>query len=324
MPRIPNAPVKSSSIGIGCAYLTAGSLSHHEHRLIVAAFEAGARHFDVAPQYGLGTAERVLGEALGRRRLEVSITTKVGILRPSVPSYKLTARALVAPLRNRLRKTGTLGRNLSAALLGAERVLDFTPGRIGLSLDESLRALRTDRVDLFLLHMPRRADVTDEVIAALQASKAAGKAGAIGLATDRDETAAILTDWPGQFDAVQYSWCALDAPLGLVGGEPFRITHRALVRALAPLSAWLTQAPDRSARLSHACSADLADPAVLSRALIGAALAENAGGITLVASHSIRRTRQNVEAALDPETLRLGRDLLGALRDEQDQPGPAG
>jgi len=313
---------RRSHIGIGCAYLTAGSPTRHDERLIAAVLDAGARHFDVAPQYGLGTAEAVLGRALRGRRDEVTIATKVGILRPQVPAWKLSARALAAPVRSFLRARGRVP---ETTVFGGLRQLDHSPARIVASLEESLRFLRTDRVDLFLLHMPKRFDVTEEVVSALQAHKKVGKVLAIGLATDRDETALILRDWPNTFDVVQYSWSALDTQLpSSAGTEPFRITHRAIARALGPISEWYAGDGQRLRRLSETCGADMANPAILSQALIGAAMVANAGGVILVASRSIARSCQNVRVAMAPETLRLGRVFLVALGRETDLPEPRG
>jgi predicted oxidoreductase len=282
--------------------------------------DAGARHFDVAPQYGLGTAEAVLGRALRGRRDEVTIATKVGILRPQVPIWKLSARTLVSPVRTFLRARRWVP---EPTVFGGLRQLDHSPAQIIASLEESLRFLRTDRVDLFLLHMPRRSDVTEEVVNTLQVQKSAGKALAIGLATDRDETTLILQDWPNTFDAVQYSWSALDAQLlPAAGAEPFLITHRAIARAFCPLSEWCAAYRQRIQRLSKACAADMANPAILSQTLIGAAMAANTEGMVLVASRSIVRSCQNVKAALAPETLRLGSNFLAALKHEPNLPEP--
>lgn len=63
MTFLPNGLLSTSQVGVGCAYLTEG-FGMEEARVIDAAYEAGARHFDVAPQYGMGTAEKVLGFAL--------------------------------------------------------------------------------------------------------------------------------------------------------------------------------------------------------------------------------------------------------------------
>ena len=57
-----------------------GSISRRESlRLLEAAFDAGIRHFDVAPMYGYGEAEGCLGEFLQRHRADVTVTTKYGI-----------------------------------------------------------------------------------------------------------------------------------------------------------------------------------------------------------------------------------------------------
>jgi D-threo-aldose 1-dehydrogenase len=69
-------------LGLGCAPL-GGLFSEvsetDAHSTVEAAWDAGVRVFDVAPQYGLGLAERRLGEAL-RGRSGFVISTKVGRL----------------------------------------------------------------------------------------------------------------------------------------------------------------------------------------------------------------------------------------------------
>ncbi|MCK0195550.1 aldo/keto reductase [Ancylobacter sp. 6x-1] len=313
MPRLPNSAIDTTPIGIGCAYLTAGSLTKKEHRLIAAAYDAGARHFDVAPMYGLGTAERVLGEALKGLSGKVTIATKVGIRRGNVSRSKLLARSLLGPVRGLVRR-----KKAAASPSGPKgrSPVDFSVGFVAQSLEQSLRELGVERIDCYLLHMAHREVVTDPLVKFLVDARAAGKVGALGLATEREDTAPILVDWPGVFDVVQYSWSALDPELVPSAAEPFRITHRALMRALDPMSSWLQADATRSARLNAACDADLTDGRVLSRALIGAALAENRGGITLVASRSIERTRNNIEMALDSATVTLGARLVAALANE--------
>jgi D-threo-aldose 1-dehydrogenase len=44
-----------------------------------AAYEAGVRHFDVAPLYGLGVAEKELGRLLLRVPADVTVATKFGL-----------------------------------------------------------------------------------------------------------------------------------------------------------------------------------------------------------------------------------------------------
>jgi hypothetical protein len=169
--------------------------------------------------------------------------------------------------------------------------------------------LKTDYVDIFMLHNAQPDDVSPELIDTLVGFKVSGKSINIGLATDLAATQSILRNYPGIFDCVQYSWSVLDPRLSQDFGKPFRITHRALARALGPVSKWLES---NSQALDHLCTEtgyDFKNQGVLAQALIGASLIENDGGICLIASRTIERTRENVLMALDPETRRIGQIL---------------
>jgi len=307
---LPGGSTPTTAIGVGCAYLTEGFTRDQDRPIIDAAFDAGARHFDVAPSYGMGTAEAVLGRALVGRRDRVTIATKVGIARNEAGRRKLLLRAFLAPTRGLRRRLGVAP--------AARRQLDFSPTYVGSMLEDSLRRLRTDYLDAYLLHEVTPELVTPELVALLAARKAAGQVRAVGLATSEASAAAILTAWPGFFDIVQHSWSVLDPPLG--GGGPFRITHRAIMHGLAPLRAWIAADPTAARRLSAATFHDVTDPRVLSALLVGSAVAENAEGVVLVASRSAGRTRFNVEAALDTDTIAAGRALRAALLVESTWP----
>ncbi|MFD2175836.1 aldo/keto reductase [Rhodobacter lacus] len=314
MPRLPDSAHDTTAIGIGCAYLRAGSPTWRSHRLVHAALDAGARHFDVAPLYGRGTAETVLGEALRGRSEAVTITTKAGLPPRRMSRHKMMVHGLAAPVRDLLRRhrPGLHGTAL-ASVVPKEFARDFAPAAIAASLETSLRALRRDHVDVFALHEVLAEEITEELLETLQRAQAAGKVRTLALATRRAETSDILARWPGVFGLVQYSWSALDAPLTPEPGQPFRITHRAVMRAFGPLQQLFAQDQALCNRLSAACDADLGAPDQLGQALIGAAMAANAGGITLVASHTIARTKSNVALGLDPQTPRLGARFLKAL-----------
>ena len=71
---------QASRIALGCGRLTAGAGLKRSEAIIKAALEGGITHFDVAPSYGLGSAEDAVGILLGNTA--VTITTKVGIPRP--------------------------------------------------------------------------------------------------------------------------------------------------------------------------------------------------------------------------------------------------
>ncbi|MGE3106878.1 MAG: aldo/keto reductase [Phycisphaerales bacterium] len=117
-------------------------------RVVHAALDAGFRHFDVAPAYGDGMAERELGRILGSRRAEVTITTKFGIPFRPIGEWP-------APMYLALRAAGkAIGRSLGADY--SRR--DFSPVCEAKSLEESLRRLRTDYVDFLLVHEPLSLD----------------------------------------------------------------------------------------------------------------------------------------------------------------------
>src|SRR6059058_1826376 len=88
--------VETSALGLGCADLMrAGTAARR--RLLAAALDAGVRHYDVAPMYGLGLAEHEIGRFAHGRRDRLVIATKFGI----EPSR--AARAL-APVQRSLQR----------------------------------------------------------------------------------------------------------------------------------------------------------------------------------------------------------------------------
>src|SRR5262245_18631666 len=105
-----------------------------------AAYQAGVRYFDTAPLYGYGLSELRLGKGLARYpRDQVIISTKVGWalvpLEPGQPqAIDIFAKAL--PFRG---------------------VIDYSRDAIQRSIEESLKRLNTDRIDIVLMHDPDEA-----------------------------------------------------------------------------------------------------------------------------------------------------------------------
>lgn len=94
------------------------------------AVELGVTFFDTADIYGHGRSESLLGIVLSRRRSEVVIATKVGVVRTSA----------------------------------GEHIKDFSKQHIFLAVDASLRRLRTDYIDVYQLHNPTLDDLRHEEI----------------------------------------------------------------------------------------------------------------------------------------------------------------
>ncbi len=117
-------------LGLGCAALAVRSPATEDDaavELLVHAHASGVRCFDVAPLYGGGRGEVLLGRALARMDGPVTVSTKVGYV-GDIPYG---------------------GRQPPE-----ERRKDFSRGAIERSLEQSLRRLGRERVDWVFLHDP--------------------------------------------------------------------------------------------------------------------------------------------------------------------------
>jgi D-threo-aldose 1-dehydrogenase len=95
---------------------------------------AGLNYLDVAPFYGLGLAERRVGDALRQLgRADVVVSTKVGRL--------LKART-----------SGTASTNLFQDPLPFDVVFDYSYDGVMRSFEDSLQRLGTNRIDILLIH----------------------------------------------------------------------------------------------------------------------------------------------------------------------------
>lgn len=103
------------------------------NRMVRAALDAGVNLFDTADMYTAGQSERILGKALGERRHEALIATKCGF------------RA---------------GEAITDRGLAYHHIVE--------SVEKSLRRLGTDRIDLYVLHIPDPFTPLEETARALE------------------------------------------------------------------------------------------------------------------------------------------------------------
>jgi len=191
-------------IGLGCARI--GSFNNpatpaQSRALIAAALDAGIRIFDTSNVYGQGDSERTLGAVLRGRRGDAFVVTKVGkkfstkmrLLQPFKPLIRplIAARGLSAAVSQQ--RTANIGQDFDAAVI--ER-----------NLDASLRRLRTDYVDGYLLHSPNAATAADPAVAAeLARLKAAGKIRHFGVSVDTIDVLEAALAMPG-LGILQLPW----------------------------------------------------------------------------------------------------------------------
>lgn len=139
--RTLRAGVALTEIGLGTAQFGNLGRQTSDAATIEAtrvSLDGGIRYFDSAPHYGLGLAERRLGEALRERpRDDHVISTKVG--------------RLLVPSPERAGELDDDGFHVPATY---RRAWDFSRDGILRSVDASLERLGVDDVDILYLHDP--------------------------------------------------------------------------------------------------------------------------------------------------------------------------
>jgi aryl-alcohol dehydrogenase-like predicted oxidoreductase len=132
-----------SLVGLGCNNFGGRLDEPHSAEVIVAALDAGINFFDTADVYGGTLSEEYLGRAIGKRRPEVVIATKFG---SAIDEQRKGA----------------------------------APAYVKAALEDSLRRLGTDYVDLYQLHRPDLATPIADTLAALADLVKEGKVREIG------------------------------------------------------------------------------------------------------------------------------------------------
>jgi aryl-alcohol dehydrogenase-like predicted oxidoreductase len=137
-PVAPDAP--PAVVAVGTMNFGARTPAPEAARIVARALERGVPFFDTANSYGNGEAERILGQLLRGRRSEVGLATKVGLARV---------------------------RGKPEGLSGAQVVR---------AVEDSLKRLGTDHVDVLYLHAPDPSTPVEETLEAVHGLLRAGKA----------------------------------------------------------------------------------------------------------------------------------------------------
>jgi hypothetical protein len=305
---IPGLSTASTRLGFGGSQLMGGITRRQSLALLETAFDAGIRHFDTAPSYGYGHAENVLGEALRSRREQVTISTKFGILPPRNPNLWGLAGRIALPVVKRLPAVKS---RLSRAARGLATRPAFSAAALRASIDTSLAALRTDYIDILLLHEAVVADLSDDLFDELDRNVATGKIRTFGIGSEAVAAAQIYRAEPRFCRIMQFEWSVLSAEAPRYPAS-FLITHRGLSENLVRLRAWLAENPQVAQAWSSELSLDVGRASILARLMLSAARAANAEGIVLFSSRSTDNIRANAALMLDNSDLHIGA-TFGAL-----------
>lgn len=201
--------VRSSILGFGCAPILGAVGGKVADRALCHALDCGVTHFDTARSYGYGEAEAFLGRFLRGRRDDVVVaskfgiraTWKAGLLRPLKPLVRVLKghRATPAPGPTALPEPATPRPDPFH-----ERI-PLNPDSMRSSLHRSLRALRTDYLDVFFVHEPTgRVECIDELVATAEDLKKEGKIRGWGLAFDWSSHGILEAVLP-RFDILQFN-----------------------------------------------------------------------------------------------------------------------
>lgn len=299
---VPGLSTASTHLGYGCSQLMGGITRRQSIALVETAFDSGIRHFDTAPVYGYGRAESVLGEALHSRRDQVTIATKFGILPPRNRQLLEIARRLALPV---IRRVPSVRSRLSRAGGGLAGRARFSPDELRMSIDSSLVALRTDYIDILLLHEAVVTDLSDDLFEELERGVKAGKIRSFGIGSEAVAMAKIYQAERRFCPIMQFEWSVLGGEKPVYPGN-FLITHRSLSGNLTRLSAWLGANPQVARTWSAELGLDVANASVLSRLMLAAARNANPEGITLFSSRNLDNIRANARLMLDNSNLRIG------------------
>ena len=294
LPRLDlgSSGIRATPLGFGCATLFRASDPAQRSRLLHAAYDAGIRHFDVAPMYGLGRAEPELGSFTRAHRSEVTIATKFGI-RPT-----LAARGLAyaqRPVRRTFESKPAIRDQARAHAAAPSRLLyekgGYDASGARRSLQRSLRALKTDYVDLLLLHDPLPGSVrSDEVSSFLEDARAAGLIRSWGIAGAPETTGEVARSFP-RIPVLQLPDDIFVQSLRRAPAGSAFITFGVIGRALARIVQHVRSDESTRSRWKRIIGADCGDPDITSSFLLRSALQANSSGVVLFGATQLPHIR---------------------------------
>jgi len=154
--------LRISRLGLGTLTWGNGTDPDEAAAILVAFHDAGGTFVDTAVSYSDGEAERILGALVADLvpRSELILASKAGVVRH-----------------------------------GEDRMVDTSRGALLRQLDQSLRNLRVDYLDLWQVHTVDGAVPAEETLSALDAALAAGKARYVGVSNYSGWRTAQAASW---------------------------------------------------------------------------------------------------------------------------------
>jgi methylglyoxal reductase len=200
---IGKSGIEVSVVGIGAWAIGGDSFwgsndDSESIRTIHRARELGINLVDMAPAYGMGHSEEVVGEALEGRRHDYVLSTKCGL------------------------RWDTDEGSLMGERDGVRIVRNTKAASIAFELEQSLKRLRTDYIDIYIVHWQSTPEFfvpISETMEFLLKAKKEGKIRAIGASNLNREQFEEYAQ-TGQLDLIQEKYSILDRAKGGLFFDP--------------------------------------------------------------------------------------------------------
>ena len=292
---LPNGRV-TTELGFGCAF-SDSTREPDALRLLDAAYDAGIRHFDVAPFYLDGRAEVYLGKFLKRHK-DVTVATKYGLVPPSQRAVHVRlARAVLGPALRTIRKSEA-GSEDKSFYTGATGKARFTGNDARRSFERSLRLLGLEAVDMYLMHSPVQADLEGKgLLDFLERQAVERRIGATGYAGSAEDAATLYRSYTPFCKVVQFNWSAFSPDISF--DDALAIHFWVFTASLQKLHRIFAENRDVCREWSEYSNIDLSDFRNLTAVLLKTSLVNNPAGITLFISSNPANIANNVRIAED-------------------------
>jgi aryl-alcohol dehydrogenase-like predicted oxidoreductase len=191
----------SNRIGFGCVGLTSQSSLKKAIALLDCAFDKGIRRFDTAPIYGQGYSEVIVGRFMAHKRDQIILTTKFGlgyVNKPSLPP------AIALPLNYYRKKATRISETPDTVAYQKVQTRIITKQQVERDFLLSLKRLRTDYIDNYLLHEGIPSFLNEDAVEFLYKLKADGLVKRLGLGICYKNLEDIKSSEIVHWDILQY------------------------------------------------------------------------------------------------------------------------
>lgn len=195
--ELGHSGIEASVVGLGTwaigGWMWGGTDRQESVRAIQAALDQGMNLVDTAPAYGFGLAEEIVGEALRGRREQAVVATKCGLIWHRQQGEFFFASDEQHP--------GATGRYQVYRCLAPQTIRD--------EVEQSLRRLQVDCIDLYQTHWQDGTTAIADTMAELLKLRQEGKIRAIGCSNATPEQMAAYRA-AGSLDVDQELYSMLD------------------------------------------------------------------------------------------------------------------